>query len=580
MAALTWNNAGERFFETGVDRGVLFVGENPGVPWNGLVGVSEAPTGGEPTPYYNDGLKYINLATAEEYAATIEALSSPPAFDECDGTGTIGNGLFVTQQIRKQFHLSYRTRVGNDIEGTDHGYKIHLVYNALAGPSARPYTTLNDSTEAMTLSWGITTIPAIAAGFKPTAHYVIDSRKTPKVLLRYFELMLYGDEWSMSSMPSAQEVTSLFTSPGPIAIRNLVQNPVGSTSLSASKWIVSSGETMTYVTDEEAPAISVSDATGVGAAYVDPLTSVSITQGLDVGVWLAFGFDVKPGDLTTAKLMSTRIAPYGGLTMSGGTSYGKAVPLGEFTRLSTARQITAMPDGAYARTLIWPGQEYLNNDPYFRVPAKWSNQTYVQPIGTGLDAGQGSLLIPANNLQSGAYNTPVLTNPSESVLFEHGFKVLPGEIVNIEVTVVSEIEVWAARASTYVRWYDSGSLATNSPITSKNNTEAIPANTNVRLVHTHTAPATPPIGEWYGVVGVYKQALHTGSLKAMNIQVRRQTEFRFRNAVIALAGTYAEALAKVAAPLDGDMADSPNVIYSWEGAANASYSTLQSWGDI
>lgn len=232
MAALTWNNAGERFFETGVDRGVLFVGENPGVPWNGLVGVSEAPTGGEPTPYYNDGLKYINLATSEEYAATIDALSSPPEFDECDGTGTLGNGLFVTQQIRKQFHLSYRTRVGNDIDGTDHGYKIHLVYNALAGPSARPYTTLSDSTEAMTLSWGITTIPAIAAGFKPTAHYVIDSRKTPKVLLRYFESLLYGDEATIPMMPSAQEVTTLFTVPGPVAVRNLHPSPRGDSNAS------------------------------------------------------------------------------------------------------------------------------------------------------------------------------------------------------------------------------------------------------------------------------------------------------------------------------------------------------------
>ena len=210
MAVLVWGNIGERYYETGVDRGVLFPKTGDGVPWNGLISVSEAPSGGEPRPYYLDGFKYLNLATAEEFEATIDAYSAPDEFDNCDGTASIHNGLFITQQKRESFGLSYRTRIGNDVDGTDHGYKIHLVYNALASPSSRSNSTLNDSTSPITFSWAITTAPPTITGFKPSAHFVIDSRKTDPLVLESVEAILYGDSVGNSRLPDVDELIALF----------------------------------------------------------------------------------------------------------------------------------------------------------------------------------------------------------------------------------------------------------------------------------------------------------------------------------------------------------------------------------
>lgn len=210
MTRLTWGNVGERFFETGVDHGVLYPPTGYGVPWNGLVSISEAASGGEPTPYYMDGRKYINVSSAEEFTATITALSSPPEFNECDGTATIAWGLYATQQPRKSFGLAYRTFVGNDIDGVDHGYKIHLVYNALAAPSSSDSQSISDSVELVNYSWAIATLPRSLTGRKPTAHLVIDSRKTPKGLMRTLEDMLYGTEISEAWLPTPQEIADLF----------------------------------------------------------------------------------------------------------------------------------------------------------------------------------------------------------------------------------------------------------------------------------------------------------------------------------------------------------------------------------
>lgn len=211
MPRLSWSATGERFYETGVDRGVLYVGTNPGVAWTGLTSVSESPSGGEPKAYYIDGIKYLNLSSAEEFEATVNAFNSPPEFGPCDGTVSIQNGLFVTQQPRKPFGLSYRTKVGNDIDGSDHAYKIHLVYNALAAPSERSNNTLGDSTEPNDLSWSITTRPPVVTGFKPTAHFLIDSRLTPQDILIEIEDILYGSDANSSRLPSAQELTDMFT---------------------------------------------------------------------------------------------------------------------------------------------------------------------------------------------------------------------------------------------------------------------------------------------------------------------------------------------------------------------------------
>jgi hypothetical protein len=210
MARLNWNAFGERFYETGVDRGVLYV-DGIGVAWTGLISVSESPSGGEARPFYLDGIKFLNLSAAEEFEATLNSLYSPPEFGPCDGMSSVSNGLFVTQQPRKSFGLSYRTKLGNDTEGSDHAYKIHLIYNALAAPSQRANNTQGDSSSPAIFSWNITTLPPSMTGYRPTAHLTIDSRTTSPALLSDVEDILYGDDSGAASLPSAQALIDMFS---------------------------------------------------------------------------------------------------------------------------------------------------------------------------------------------------------------------------------------------------------------------------------------------------------------------------------------------------------------------------------
>lgn len=210
MTRLVWGVLGERFYEIGIDRGVLYVNENPGVAWSGLISVSESPTGGDAKAFYIDGFKYLNIASAEEFEATLEAFSSPPEFAPCDGVSSIQNGLFATQQPRRPFNLSYRTRVGNGVDGDQHGYKIHLVYNALAAPSQLTHSSMGESVDPTTHSWAITTLPPAATGIRPTAHFVIDSRSTSPELLTTVEDILYGNESVSARLPSVEELMDLF----------------------------------------------------------------------------------------------------------------------------------------------------------------------------------------------------------------------------------------------------------------------------------------------------------------------------------------------------------------------------------
>lgn len=210
MPRLTWSAVGERFYETGVDRGVLYVNGIYGVAWTGLTSVAESPSGGEARPYYIDGVKFLNISSAEEFEATINAFYRPLEFGPCDGTASIQNGLFVTQQPRKSFGLSYRTKLGNDVDGSDHAYKIHLVYNALAAPSERSNNTLGDSADPSVFSWAITTLPPSITGFKPTAHLVIDSRSTDPSVLSNVEDILYGNEANTAHLPSPDELIAIF----------------------------------------------------------------------------------------------------------------------------------------------------------------------------------------------------------------------------------------------------------------------------------------------------------------------------------------------------------------------------------
>ena len=209
MARLEWSAVGERFYEAGVDRGVLYV-DDAGYPWNGLVSIDENPTGGEEKAYYCDGVKYLNLASREEFKATINAFYSPRAFDACDGVVSVRPGLFASQQRRKAFGLSYRSRIGNDLSGTNYGYKIHIVYNALATPAPRRYATESDDTSPSVLSWGITTKAVAIPDAMRSAHLIVDSTEAPAYVLSLLEDILYGNSLNPPRLPDPDEIAALF----------------------------------------------------------------------------------------------------------------------------------------------------------------------------------------------------------------------------------------------------------------------------------------------------------------------------------------------------------------------------------
>jgi len=214
MTKLAWDLVGERQYETGVDHGVLYLPDNTGAyveghAWNGLTTVTESPSGAESNPQYADNIKYLNLVSAEEFGATIEALTYPKAFEECDGSVQPQPGVTLGQQGRRIFGLSYRSKVGNDLEGADFGYKIHLVYGALSAPSEKAYNTINDSPEAITFSWEISTTPVAVEGFKPTALLTIDSTQVDADDLAALEEILYGTEVDDPRLPLPDEVITL-----------------------------------------------------------------------------------------------------------------------------------------------------------------------------------------------------------------------------------------------------------------------------------------------------------------------------------------------------------------------------------
>lgn len=217
---LTWDKTGERLYETGVDHGVLYIPDssgvyNNGVAWNGLTTVTESPSGAESNPLYADNMKYLNLISAEEFGATIEAYTYPDEFGQFDGTATPVAGVSIGQQNRKSFGLSYRTRVGNDVQGSDFGYKLHLIYGATAAPSEKAYATINDSPEAITFSWELTTTPVDAgAGLKPTALLTIDSTKVDAAALAALEDLLYGSDTDEPTLPTPAEVVAMFAGAG------------------------------------------------------------------------------------------------------------------------------------------------------------------------------------------------------------------------------------------------------------------------------------------------------------------------------------------------------------------------------
>ena len=221
MAKIEWDKTGERLYETGVKNGVLYVQEGgtygKGVAWNGLTAVTESPSGAEATPLYADDIKYLNLLSTEEFGATIEAYTYPDEFAACDGSAALADGVMIGQQARKTFGLCYRTTIGNDTNGNDYGYKLHIIYGALAAPSEKAYATINDSPEAITFSWEVTTTPVNVTGAKPTASITIDSTKADPTKLAALEDILYGKDGEPGNeprLPLPDEIKTLMTAAG------------------------------------------------------------------------------------------------------------------------------------------------------------------------------------------------------------------------------------------------------------------------------------------------------------------------------------------------------------------------------
>lgn len=217
MSKLVWDKTGERLYETGVKQGVLYPqaagGTYPkGVAWNGLTNITESPSGAEATALYADDIKYLNLVSAEELGGTIEAYTYPDEFAECDGSAALTDGVFIGQQDRKTFGLCYRTTLGNDVDSNGHGYKLHLIYGALAAPSEKAYATINDSPEAITFSWEFKTTPVNVTGHKPTASLTLDSTKVSETKMAALEKVLYGDGDTEARLPLPDEVVQILTS--------------------------------------------------------------------------------------------------------------------------------------------------------------------------------------------------------------------------------------------------------------------------------------------------------------------------------------------------------------------------------
>lgn len=214
MAKLVWDETGKRLYETGVSKGVLYVQADDGtygngVAWNGLTAVNESPSGAEATPLYADDIKYLELTSTEEYGASIEAYTYPEEFEQCDGSAALGTGVTIGQQPRKAFGFCYRTLIGNDVKNNDYGYKIHIVYGAKAAPSEKAYQTVNDSPEAITFSWELTTTPVNVEGHKPTACVTIDSTKVEPAKLTSIEEALYGSDTKEPKLLLPDEIAAI-----------------------------------------------------------------------------------------------------------------------------------------------------------------------------------------------------------------------------------------------------------------------------------------------------------------------------------------------------------------------------------
>ena len=291
MGRLVWDKTGERTYETGVDRMVLYKFDKTqhkftdGVAWNGITSYSDSPSGAEPTALYADNIKYLNLMSAEEYAGSLECYTYPPEFEECDGSKEIAPGVYIGQQNRSLFGLSYRTLIGDDVDGTSKGYKLHLVYNCLASPSERAHQTVNDSPEAANPSFSISTTPVEVTGGKPTATIVIDSTKVDPVKLASFEDILYGTANTDAELPFPDAVAAHFggSATPEIELDKHVANVTGTGTVTLNvKKKTPADAVVTWTEDSSSAVCTVSDGVVTGVAAGDAIVTATITvDGVD-----------------------------------------------------------------------------------------------------------------------------------------------------------------------------------------------------------------------------------------------------------------------------------------------------------
>lgn len=295
MSKLKWDQIGERIYETGLDHGVLYPVSkagtyDKGVAWNGLSAVNESPSGAEANPVWADNIKYLNLISAEDFGATVEAYTYPPEFEECDGSAEIAPGVTIGQQSRKMFGMSYRTLIGNDVDGQDHGYKLHLIYGAQASPSEKNRATINDSPEAVSFSWELSTTPVDVPGFKPTAHLTVDSTKTDPAKLKALEDILYGSETAEPRLPMPEEVMELLKGEAVT---------IATSAESADKTLFGK-----KVSDLQSNVVIGENAITGSLKHVTGYTGFSSKTSEQEGHYLALKFDVTPADaITTVELV-------------------------------------------------------------------------------------------------------------------------------------------------------------------------------------------------------------------------------------------------------------------------------------
>ena len=290
MSKIVWDKTGERFYETGVDHAVLYPIDtkglyNGGVAWNGITAINESPSGAEPNNLYADNIKYLVLVGAEDFGLTIEAYTYPDEWEQCDGSAEIAPGVLAGQQNRKVFGLSYRTKLGNDVDGQDHGYKLHLVYGGLASPSERGYQTVNDSPEPINPSWEVTTTPVDVPGFKPTARLIITSTKADPAKLAALETILYGSDDTEPRLPLPEEVIELLKAD---TVTIVTSAESGDTTLFGKN-----------VSDLQSNIVIGEDTISGSLKHVTGYTGFSSKTSEQEGHYLALKFSVTPSDATT-----------------------------------------------------------------------------------------------------------------------------------------------------------------------------------------------------------------------------------------------------------------------------------------